>query len=69
MLFVAESSGRREVLRETLAGYNIKTSSINSWQEYLENLAELTLAVAPLEQGVWLPDQSIVLITETQLLG
>ncbi len=69
VLFVAESSGRREVLRETLAGYNIKTSSINSWQEYLENSAELALAVAPLEQGVWLPDQSIVLITETQLLG
>ncbi len=69
ILFIAESAGRREVLKDTLAGYGIKTSQADSWQEFLENPTKLALAVAQLEQGMWLPDQGVVLITETQLLG
>ncbi len=69
ILFVAESAGRREVLRETLAGYGIKTILLDSWAEFLQTEVELALAVAPLEQGMWLPDQRIALITESQLLG
>ncbi len=69
IMFVAESAGRREMLKDTLAGYNIKTTLTDSWQEFLQHKTEMVIAVAPLEQGLWLPDHGVVLITETQLLG
>lgn len=69
VLFVAESAGRREALKETLIGYGIKTTITDSWQSFLQEKTELALGVAPLEKGLWLPDQGIVIITETQLLG
>ncbi len=69
VLFVAESAGRREMLRETLTGYGIKTTPVHGWLEFIQSDLELGLAVAPLEQGLWLPELGIAVITETQMLG
>ncbi len=69
ILFVAESAGRREMLRETLTGYGIKTTQVESWKEFLESSLDLALTVVPLEQGLLLPGLGVAIITETQLLG
>ena len=69
VLFVAESAGRREMLRETLTGYGIKTTQADGWSDFLNQDSDLALTVFPLEQGVWLPGQGIAVVTETQLLG
>ena len=69
VLFAAESAGRREQLRETLSSYGIHTTPVAGWQAFLESDSVVAITVAPLEQGVWLDDAGIVVITETQLLG
>ncbi len=68
-MFVAESAGRRELLLDTLGGYAIHPTVVADWQEFLTSKLPLALTVAPLEQGVWLPQPGISIITETQLLG
>ncbi|MCP3869963.1 MAG: transcription-repair coupling factor [Gammaproteobacteria bacterium] len=69
ILFVAESAGRREMLRETLHDYDIRPEPCDNWQVFLNSNSEIGLTVAPLDQGLWLEDQGIVIITESLLLG
>jgi transcription-repair coupling factor (superfamily II helicase) len=69
VLFVAESTGRREMLAEHLAGFNIRARQIEGWPAFIQGDLDLALTVAPLEQGLLLEDQGIALVTETQLYG
>ncbi|WP_428604970.1 transcription-repair coupling factor [Sedimenticola sp.] len=69
ILFIAESAGRREMLKETLASYDIRPKHAQSWQAFLDDDHPVMLAVAPLEQGIWLDQAGLVIITESQLLG
>ncbi len=69
ILFVAESAGRRELLLDTLGGYGIQPKVVTDWAEFLQSNLELGITVAPLEEGLWLEDAGLILITETQLLG
>ncbi|MBJ6137466.1 transcription-repair coupling factor [Marinobacter litoralis] len=69
-LICAESSGRREALIENLESQNLKLSTVASWQEFLGNdNASLAITIAPMEQGMVLPEQNLALITETALFG
>ena len=69
VLFLAESAGRREMLRETLTGYGIRVAQFDNWQAFLASEARYALTVGPLEQGLWLEQSNLAVITETQLLG
>ncbi len=69
ILFVAESAGRREMLLSTLRDYGIKPAVVDGWQAFIDSAHELGLAVAPLEQGLWLDQVGIAIITESQLFG
>ncbi|MCP3665691.1 MAG: transcription-repair coupling factor [Gammaproteobacteria bacterium] len=69
VLFIAESAGRREMLRETLGGYGIHPKLVDDWQNFLESDGKLNLTIAPLERGLWLEQDQLILITESQLLG
>ncbi len=69
VLFCAESAGRRETLLEVLKQIDIKPTQFEHWQEFVDSTASLGIAVAPLDQGLWLTDQNLVLITEAQLFG
>ncbi|MCW8945518.1 MAG: transcription-repair coupling factor, partial [Sedimenticola sp.] len=69
ILFIAESAGRREMLKETLTSYGIRPKLITGWQEYLDSDQNLMLSVAPLEEGVWFDQEQLVIIPESQLLG
>jgi transcription-repair coupling factor (superfamily II helicase) len=69
VLFTAESPGRREMLRELLAGHGLAVSHVQDWHSFLLGSELLGLAVAPLEQGLLLPDESLAVVSEAQLFG
>ena len=69
ILFVAESAGRREMLRDTLADYGIRPRPLSGWKSFLDSDLEMALTVAPVEKGLWLDQAGISIITESQLLG
>ena len=69
VLFVAESSGRREVLIDTLRGYDLRPQQCASWHEFLNSDQQLALTVAPLEEGLILTEPELAIITEIQLYG
>ena len=69
VLFVAESSGRRELLAEQLRGFDIQARPVGGWREFLANNVPIGLTVAPIEQGLLLEDAKLAIVTETQLYG
>ena len=69
VLFTAESPGRRELLRSLLAGNGITVSSSEGWPAFLSGDELRGLAVAPLEDGLWLPEAKLAVIAESQLFG
>ncbi|WP_323752138.1 transcription-repair coupling factor [Marinobacter sp.] len=70
VLICAESSGRREALIENLESQKLKLSTVISWEDFLDqNDIGLAITIAPMEQGMLLPDQNLALITETALFG
>ncbi|MCK7578992.1 MAG: transcription-repair coupling factor [Chromatiales bacterium] len=69
VLFVAESSGRRELLAEQLKGFDIQARPVSGWRAFLDGDAALALTVAPIEQGLLLEDAQLAVITESQLYG
>jgi transcription-repair coupling factor (superfamily II helicase) len=69
VLFTAESPGRREMLRSLLAGHGIAVKSVDDWPAFLAGDEPRGLAVAPLENGLLLPDARLAVIAEAQLYG
>ena len=69
VLFVAESTGRREMLAEQLAGFGIRPKPTAGWQAFIASDSPLGLTVAPIDQGLQLAQTRLALITETQLYG
>jgi transcription-repair coupling factor (superfamily II helicase) len=69
VLFTAESPGRREMLRALLAGHGINVDSVDGWPAFLAGNQPRALAVAPLEDGLLLPDARLAVIAEAQLFG
>jgi transcription-repair coupling factor (superfamily II helicase) len=67
VLIGAETTGRREILLESLNQYKPKV--VDNWQAFLHSDAPLCLTVAPLEQGLVLEDSQLAIISETQLFG
>jgi len=67
VLIGAETTGRREILLESLNQY--KPKIVDNWQAFLHSDAPLCLTVAPLEQGLVLEEPQLAIITETQLFG
>ncbi|MBT2969402.1 MAG: transcription-repair coupling factor [Candidatus Thiodiazotropha sp. (ex Ctena orbiculata)] len=69
VLFIAEGAGRREMLLGTLRDLDIDPRVVESWDGFLNSEIGIGLCVAPIEQGLWLDEPGIALITETQLYG
>lgn len=69
VLFVAESSGRRETLLELLSEHDLRPQLFDTWSAFVMDAAPLGMTVAPLEQGTQLDDPVIAIISETQLFG
>jgi transcription-repair coupling factor (superfamily II helicase) len=70
VLICAESSGRREALIENLRDHKLKPVTVSGWRDFSESdYATLAITIAPMEQGMVLPEQNLALITETALFG
>jgi transcription-repair coupling factor (superfamily II helicase) len=69
ILFAAESAGRREELISLLHGNGYTPTSIQTWQDFLDNSNPICITVAPMENGLWLKDVQIAIIPESLLLG
>ncbi|MFK7864110.1 MAG: transcription-repair coupling factor [Pseudohongiellaceae bacterium] len=69
VLFCAESAGRRETLLELLKQTEISAAVCEDWQSFLASDEKCQITVAPLDQGLWLPHQNFVAISEAQLFG
>ncbi|MCG6939802.1 MAG: transcription-repair coupling factor [Thiohalocapsa sp.] len=76
-LFVAESTGRRELLLENLQGFRIQPRPVDGWPGFIASDAPIGITVAPLEQPLLLPAMRpladgrarLAVVTETQLYG
>ncbi len=71
-LFVAESTGRRELLLESLQGFGIDAKPVDGWRDFIAGERALGITVAPLEQPLLLPRDGmpgLSILTETQLHG
>ena len=68
IMFAADTTGRREVLAETLQAFGIRPQRFDSWAEFQASGAGFGLAVLPLEQG-FLSGDDIAVLTESQLFG
>ncbi|MBU2875571.1 transcription-repair coupling factor [Marinobacter salexigens] len=70
VLICAESSGRREALVENLGEHQLKLQGFESWHGFLaDKTTTLGITIAPMEQGLVMPEHNVALITETALFG
>jgi len=67
VLFVAESTGRREALMDQLIGNRLNPAVVEKWTDFLESDRELCLTTAALDRGLQLPDARVAMVTESQL--
>ena len=68
VLFAADTPGRREVLRTTLASFGIRPATYDSFAAFRSGSDRSGLAVLPVEEGFLIPGE-LALITESQLFG
>jgi transcription-repair coupling factor (superfamily II helicase) len=69
ILFVAETTGRRETMLELLRGHNIQPIQFDSWQAFLGADKPIGITVAPIEHGLLLVEPNLAVIAESQLFG
>lgn len=69
ILFVAETSGRREVLTELLRSHHIHPRSCKTWHEFIACEDTICITVSEISQGLVLLDTDIAVITESQIYG
>ncbi len=67
VLFTAESAGRREVLLELLARLKLRPQEVEGWGGFLASEERLTIAIAPLDEGLLLDE--VALVAESPLFG
>jgi len=68
ILFAADTTGRREVLSETLRAFAIRPQRFESWSEFHDSEERLGLTVLPLEEG-FVAGNDLAILTESQLFG
>ena len=69
LLFVAETSGRREVLIELLRSHHIHPKVCQTWQAFISSEDKICITVSEITQGLVLLDSGIAVITESQIYG
>ncbi len=68
ILFTADSAGRRENLLGLLRDNNFSPKVYQSWQAFIAGDSPVSLCIAPMEQGLWIKDE-LVIIPEALLFG
>jgi len=68
VMFAADTTGRREVLSETLSAFGIRPCRFDSWTEFESSGEQLGLSVLPVEAG-FIAGKGFAILTESQLFG
>jgi transcription-repair coupling factor (superfamily II helicase) len=69
VLFSADSPGRREQLHDLLAGRGLDLARVDGWRQFREDNHRIGITIAPIDNGVLLPDAKIAIVSEQQLFG
>jgi len=69
MLFCAESSGRKEAIKEQLQKISLAPDECNSISEFISGSSEIAITVADIDSTVNISDPGLILISEQQLFG
>ncbi len=69
VLLLAESAGRRETLTEMLRHNGLMPRQFHSWDEFLQSDSRFGMAISPLQNGAYIEQPEIAIISETQLFG
>ena len=69
VLLIAETAGHREALIDRLKLYQLRAKQLENWAQFLEVDDKLCMLVASLDQGLWLKQEKLAIITETLLSG
>jgi transcription-repair coupling factor (superfamily II helicase) len=67
VLLLADSLGRREIISGYLNEYGLSPVVCESHPQFLDSRERFMLGVGPVQNGFILPDESIALVTETEL--
>lgn len=69
ILLIAESAGRRETLLDLLRSHQVTAHQVDTWSDFLNLDAGLSITVGNVTEGIVLPDHSVSIITESQIFG
>ncbi|VUD56356.1 Transcription-repair-coupling factor [Thalassocella blandensis] len=69
ILFCAESSGRREILKEQFLKIGVEPQEVESISDFFTSDISLAITIAPLEEGFNCQTPSLILVAESQLFG
>jgi len=69
VLIAADSPGRREVIAEMLAAHGRRPRALQSWQQFVNGDARLSIHVAEDIAGLALSEPPLLLLSEAQLFG
>ena len=69
ILFVAESTGRRETLLDLLHEKKVYPRTFENWDQFVESSEKLGITVAPLERGLKIQSPELCIISEPQIFG
>ncbi len=68
-LFTTDSPGKREQIHDMLSGRDLDLARADDWASFLSGRHRIAVSIAPLENGVLLPEANIAIISEQQLFG
>ncbi len=69
VLFTSDSAGRREQIYELLNGRGLDLERADGWAGFADSDQRVGVAIAPLENGVVLPEAGLAIVSEQQLFG
>lgn len=69
IIFTAASAGRREHLMGLLKEHEIKVHTVDDWQAVERAKRKRLIMTAPLQDGLWLTDDQLIVIPESLLFG
>ncbi|WP_082869190.1 transcription-repair coupling factor [Oleiphilus sp. HI0125] len=70
LIVISESAGRRESLQDLFKDHQIEFEHSQTWQDTCDSDSSgLSLVVGPIESGFILGDDSMAVVTETELFG
>ena len=69
ILVCAESAGRKEALLDLFKALPTAPEDVDDWLDFITKKPNFAICVAPLEQGLNLPEHSLILVCEAQLFG